>query len=264
MDKSIQDKIQKRINANRIVGLMRFRDSFGSAKDKHSWNLCGHPMYYWKMKAALETKHLEKIIVWTDNKEAQGMAGKWSDKFIVIRGNKDEFKDPRVKRLDNLKTPESIIPRARVFFDLADPLHVTPEVIKQIGFKPTLSVLLCVNTPLETAESIDKLIEKYFEDDNAEEAHLVYQGNPFVLIHNPRHPQYLLAVNDWQTQAGRQNLPIMYCPSGTVILSYPWTRLRRKVFVEIPEAEGKEIHTKDDLEFAEFYMKKRLEKNKNV
>ena len=264
MKESVQDKIRKRIKANRIVGLMRFRDSFGSAKGKHSWNLCGHPMYYWKMKAALETKHLEKVIVWTDNKEAQEMAEKWSDKFIVIRGIKDEFKDPIVKHLDNFKTPESMIPRARVFYDLANDLHVTPEVKEQIGFKPTLSVLLCVCSPLEIAESIDKLIEKYYEDDNAEEAHLVYQGSPFILIPKPRHPQYLLALNDWQTQAGRQNLPTIYCPSGTVIFSYTWTRFRRKVYVVIPESEGKEIHNEEDLEFAEYYLRKRLERNKNV
>ena len=259
MDKSIQEKIQKRIKANRIVGLMRFRDSFSSSKGKHSWDLCGYPLYYWKMKVALEIKYLEKIVIWTDIKEAQYLAKEMSDKFVVISTTLDEFKEPIFKYLDDLKTPESRVPRARILYDLADDSHVTPEIIEQIGFKPTLSVLLCVCTPLETSKSIDKLIEKYFEDDEAEEAYLVYQIPPFILTPNLQHPQYLLDVSGFLGQGGRHNLPTMYSPSGTFIRSYRWTSFTRKVFVEISEEDGKEIHTKNDLKFAEFYMKKRID-----
>ena len=264
MDKSIQDKIQKRIKGNRIVGLMRFRDSFTTTGSKHSWMLCGHPVYYWKMKAALESKHLEKVIIWTDVGKAQEMAEKWSDKFVVIRGNLNEFKDPTYKYTDDLKTSKSRISRARIYYDFTIKEHVAPEVIERIGFNPTVSVLLSVTTPLETGENIDELVKKYFEDDDAEEAHLVYKISPFILVPNSRHPQYLLDANGWIAQRGRQNLPVVYSPTGTFIRSYRWLYSQLRVFVEIPEKYGREIHTKEELELAEFYMKKRLEKNKNV
>ncbi|GAI73238.1 unnamed protein product, partial [marine sediment metagenome] len=160
-------KIERRIKANRIIGRIVFRNHFSSHPGRHSWDLCGHPVYRWTFKAAMDCKYLEKITVWTEVEEALEMARKMSDKFVTFKRSIEECKEPAWRIVDDLKTPTSRIPL----------WGITPEMIEEkLGFQPTLQVNFSVCHPLETTESINKLVEKYFEDDMAERVYLVYKA----------------------------------------------------------------------------------------
>ncbi|GAI29770.1 unnamed protein product, partial [marine sediment metagenome] len=111
------DKVAKRIRANRIVGYIRFRDHYCSHPGRHSWDLCGEPMYYWALKAAAEVKYFEKIVLYTEVKEVQARAKKLSDKFVIAPREIEECREPEWEIVDDLKTPNS---RKSVFSDGLD------------------------------------------------------------------------------------------------------------------------------------------------
>lgn len=101
------NKIQKRIKANKIIGFMAFRDHYSSTPGRHSWLLCGKPIYWWKMREALKSKYLQKIVVWTEVKEAWQVATKMSDKFVILKRRLEECRELTYRVVDDLKTPLS-------------------------------------------------------------------------------------------------------------------------------------------------------------
>lgn len=249
-------KVKKRIEANRIVGYMLFRDHFSSHPGKHSWNLCGHPVYYWQMKAAVESKYLEKIILWTEVEEAWKLARKMSDKFVVIKRKLEECKEPEWETVDDLKTPTS-----RVSLCPGGPgeSRGIPLIKKTLRFSPTI-VYLTVCFPLITSEDIDKLIEKYFEDDIAERAYLVSRVEARFYTCNVQNPQYLFPIWNFPNMR-RQDFSPLYKLTGVRIISYTGIGRNRWVYVEIPPERAVDIHDKKDLELAKFYLGKRLRQN---
>ena len=253
------DKIQKRIKANRIFGTICFRDHFCSHPGRHSWDLCEHPLYYWKMKAAMESKYLEKILLFTEVEEAWQLAKKMSDKFVVKKRTLKECREPEWIVVDDLKTSRS---RKSVYSGDFNRIagDVSKTIIKLLGFEPTIRVNLSACCPLETADDIDKLIERYFEDDLAEQAWIVYKTLSCLVMKNPKNPKYLLRLFNI---AIRQFGPQLYLLTGTFIRSYEWTGREKGVYIEIPPERGIDIHNKKNLELAEFYMRKRLDKLKS-
>lgn len=127
-----------------------------------------------------------------------------------------------------------------------------------LGFKNAIYVQLMANRPLETSQTIDRVIEKYFEDDDAEEARCVYRISPYQYFNNPKNPQYILPLWASQTVNKRQDMVDMFIGGGVVIRSYAWTAMKRIAYVEVPWQEEIEIHDRDDLELAEFCMEKKL------
>jgi len=254
----IEAKIQRRIKANRIVGSMRFRDHFGSSPGRMTWDLCGHPLYWWKLKAAMDSKYMEKIIVYTEVDEALETAKKMSDKFVPMKRNIEECREPIWKIVDDLKTPNS---RVNIISSQGTGKNEnqTIERDKKIGFVPSLYVGLSPCHPLETTENLDKMIEKYYEDDLAETACMVSEIPPFLCTKDPNNSQYLLPVWHFSNLVRRQQYPILYRLSGSRIVSYEQpSQGQRMAFIEIPEEEGIEVHSEKDLKLAKFYLKARL------
>jgi len=255
----MQSKVEERIKANRIFGYIPIRDHFGSHPGRMQWELCGHPLYYWALKAAAEAKHLEKVIMWTEMKSARKTARQLSDKIIVLERTLEECKEPMKITIDDLKTPKSKMWKYSV---IRDPKKITDA----LGFEPTLLVLICANCPLIQAESIDRLIEEYYEDDEADSASLVYKTEPNIWRKNPLLPQYLLPV--WQFPGvlnNRQEYEQLYTLGGVKVCVYQgigkfvWGKMVR---VEVPLEEGKDIHDREDLELARFYMEKKTKGKK--
>lgn len=246
----IDAKIRRRIKANKIVGSMRFRDHFCSNPGRMQWDLCGHPLYWWKLKAAMDSKYMEKIVVYTEIEEALETARNMSDKFVPMKRSIEECREPIWKIVDDLKTPSS-----RVHTITS---QVGDQRNKAIGFVPTLFVGLSPCHPLETTENLDKLIEKYYEDDLAEAACMVYEVAPFLQTKDPNNPQYLFPVWHFQHLGRRQQYPILYRVAGSQIVTYEQTAMKRMAYIVISEEEGLEVHSEKDLKKARFYMEERL------
>lgn len=250
------NKINKRIRANRIVGYTRFRDHYCSHPGRHGWDLCGEPMYYWALKAAVEVKYFEKIILFTEVKEAQTRAKKLSDKFVIVPRKLEECREPEWITLDDLKTPNSRKPISDAIESWGSQKRAE-FITKVTGIEYPVVVFFPASNPLLRSKSIERLIERYFEHDSAELATIVTRTSGYLFTQNLMRPEFLWPV--WcELYTGRQNHPPLYRGSGAHIYTYERVGFRRTVFIEVPFEEGIDIHDKEDLELAEFYMGKRL------
>jgi len=245
----------ERIKANKIIGMMSFRDHFCSHPGRHSWDLCGKPMYYWMMSKAIRSKYIEKIILYTEVEEAQTLARKLSDKFIIIERSLEECKEPTIQYVNDLKRPDSVIHR-----------YATSRQFKidKLNLNPTLIVNLPPECPLVTTQTIDRIIEEFAKDDFATEAIAVYKvSQPNLVMRDPNNPNYLLPIVWWQADGfftRRQQYPMTYSSVGVNVRKVSIIEPRKIMMVEIPEEEAIDVHTKKDLELARFYMETRLKK----
>jgi len=254
-------KRERRIKANRIVGIIGFRQHFSSHPNRHSWDLCGHPLYWWVMKCAIETKYIKKILFWTEDKKAQDVARKMSDKFAIINRTVEECREPMWKFVDDLKSFNSRVNHIRPPFEFW--ANRDEEVKEALGFEPTLYVYFATNQPLVRAESVTRLIEAYFEDDIAENARMVLRDyqEPFFWTPDPAHPEYMI-VWGFTGYAGRQARPTTLTPFGPDIITYRGrmhSMAYRTRYIIVGEDEYADIHNEDDLELARVKMKRRIE-----
>lgn len=254
-------KMKKRIEANRIIGTIVFRDHYSSHPNRHSWDLCGHPVYWWAMKAASETKYLEKIFLWTEVKQAWKDAKEMSDKFVIIKRSLEECKEPMWKFVDDLKGSKS---RVNISGWPSD-----EEIREALGFEPTVAVSFPANEPLIRAESYTRMIERYFEDDIAEKAVIATKILlPSLHMKHPDYPEYLLRVcqsgqSGFTTRQERLESYSVHGPTIQPYLGRIHSMSNRIVYVEVGEDERLDLHNEEDLELAKFKMRKRLERKKN-
>lgn len=251
-----------RIEANRIVGIMGFRQRFSSHEFRHAWDLCGHPVYWWVMKCAVETKYIEKILLWTDDPDAGKAATEMSDKFVVIPRSVEECKEPLWKFVDDRKSMKSRVNHIRPPFEGWSGRE--KELEEALGFEPTLFVFFASNQPLIRAKSLTRLIELYFEDDIAESAHLAIRDMqpPYFFMPDPGHPEYMVPCGFYTGRTGRQERPTTLTPIGHSIVAYKsriYSIPDRMLYLEVGENQWADIHDEDDLELARLKMEKRLQ-----
>lgn len=250
-------KVKKRIEANRIVGVIGFRDHFSSHPGRHSWDLCGHPVYWWALKTMAEVKYIEKILLWTEVEQAWEDARKISDKFVIWKRPVEECVEPTWYFADDLKTLKS---RVTIYENWT---FRKEEIKNLLGFEPTVKLIIGANRPLVRAKSVNRLIERYFEDDIAEMAMLVTKNrHPCFHMRHPDYPQYTIPMFEFSNYNTRQEYPSFYicCGAGLVSLSKVNTS-RRATYIEVGREEEVDIHDEGDLELARFYMEKRLKEN---
>lgn len=253
-------KIRKRIKANRVFAYLPIRDHFGSHPGRMQWDLCGHPMFYWALKAAAGSKHLEKVLVWTEMENAEAIAKQISDKIIILKRTLEECKEPMYVIVDDLKTPQSVVPRYSV---ISQPRKV-PEAL---GFEPTFMLVVASNLPLVQSKDLDMMIERYFDDDEACMAVLVRHIDPNIWKKNPLAPQYMLPA--WGAPPATNNRqeyeqPYQVCGvRGYAYQGIGKPKFGKSTFWEVSWEAGIDVHSKEDLELAEFYMRRRLRDEKH-
>lgn len=245
-----QRKLKKLLtnSTERIIGFISFRDHYSSHPGRNSWELCGHPIYYWTFKAALESVYFEKIIVWTEVKAALEMAEKMSPRFVVIERPLRECREPEWKDghsiYSNIHRRQWLIGQGQ------------EEAEQILGFKPTIMVNFHPDSPLRTEKDVDKLIKTYL-DTNIPFIHLGIRL-PHAVYFQDRNFAYRAF---WPWGIRRQDMPILaYLPEGTRLYKLPRDfSVGREWIVEIPFENSISIHSKKDLELARFYMEKRLD-----
>jgi len=234
-------------STERIIGFIHFRDHYSSHPGKHSWELCGHPVYYWTFKAALESVYLEKIIVWTEVKAALEMAEKMSARFVAVERPLKECREPDRK---NGHSIYSNIHRRKWLIGQGE-----QEAEQILGFKPTIMVALHPDSPLRTAKDIDKLIKTCL-DKNIPFIHLGTRLPHTVYFQDANFSYYAFSLLGIR----RQDMSIVaYLPEGTRLFKVPRDfTTQREWIVEIPFENSINVHSKKELELARFYMEKRL------
>jgi len=182
-----------------------------------------------------------------------------SDKIIFAERTLEECKEPTWKIVDDLKRHDS---RVDVCTHSVIQNLLAGKMREALGFEPTVLLRFASNYPLQKTETFDKVVEKYFEDDLAEECRTMTEVHRYLWQHHPEQPQYLVRTGFSHHANRRQAMPAIYTPAGPYITSYQWTGMKRVAYVLVPRSEGIEIHNKEDLELARLYMEKRLEEEK--
>lgn len=248
----------KRIKANTIIATTGFRDHFCTHPGRHSWDICGHPMYYWGFKAILESKYIQRYFVWTEVEEALEMGMEMSDKFVPIKRPLELCKEPDFEIIDDLKTPDS----KRWHYSMQ---HNERDIMRNkekevLGSIEPVRIAPEPCYPLVTTESIDRLIEAYFLDPFADEARLFYKCCSTLHMRDPT-TGYFLKVPPFSGNFGRRQQGFqMYHYGGCFIPREPkWTQ-GRVIGVEAPISEGIDVGDEETLRIARTLMKDRLER----
>ena len=258
----MRSRLERRLKANRVIGFLYFRDHGCTLPGKHSLDLCGRPVYYWKLRAALESEYMEKILIWTEIQEALDMARDMSDRFIVKKRKLSECVEPEYMVIDDLRTPQSEKSIYTAFnrHRWHDGYWGDEEAEDIFGFIPSASVNLCCNSPLEMGSDFDRLVEAYYSVDDANEATLACRIDPDIVMKTPGgFIQPLCYIPGMPRQ---QMMPI-YTLAGTFLSGKRqgiYYRRWKSILVEVPRNRGIHVHTKEDLALAEFYMNRRLNK----
>lgn len=265
VEKELRDSLEqrrmlKRIEANTIIAETGFRDHFCTHPGRHSWDLCGHPMYYWTFKTILGSKYIQKCFVHTEVEEALEMAKNMSDKFIPVKRPLDDCKEPATEIIDDLKTPDS---RRWRYPNIRGEILVRAKEKEILGDIKPVIISCPVCYPLVTTESLDRLIEAYFSDPFADKAYLFYKCCPSSHMIDPT-TGYFIVIAAFHGNFGRRQQSFqMYHSAGYHIPTAEteiWAQ-GRVTGVEVPVDEGIDIGDEEDLRIARIFMEARLKES---
>ena len=128
------------------------------------------------------------------------------------------------------------------------------EAEKLLGFMPTIMVYLEPSSPLETGRDIDKLVETYFE------TKIPVVRSAIKIPHGIYFKDSHSVYTGFTPVTRRQDMTLLsYTPTGSILYTVPRDLEKEKMeLVEVSFGSSINVHNKEDLELAEFYMQKRL------
>lgn len=224
------------IDGLRVLAVVVGRGGSKGLPRKNVLPLLGTPVIAWTVKAAKQSRYLDRVVVSSDDEEIIQAA--------VAAGAEAPFRRPAELATDTVTVNPVII-------------HALDALDEHFD----LVVLLQASSPLRTAEDIDACIEK-----------LITTGAPTCLsVHEtaaPPHQTFTMEpAGNLKTVIGerlgdfrRQELPDTYQLNGAVsVLRVDWFREHLALWVpetvgcEIPFARAIDIDNKTDFDLAEFF-----------
>lgn len=246
---------------------------FGSHERRCLWDLCGKPMMQWPLETALASKYIDKVVLTSEDLEILRVGEKIKGVTIIPRSLDNVLMMPRDWNIGifQRQRPRSLF-SADVFgkpggmgMGYRDPrYYVFWYLQEQESFVTDIEVIVPANQPLGTTASLDKLIEAFFLDEEANRASTIYPVMPYIHYINPTTNE-LFPLFHFEG-LDRQCYPFqLYRPGPFQVYGKPlkatFNSNDKIAYTIIPEEQGADVHDKEDLEKAEFYMKRRL-KNK--
>ena len=238
----------------KILGIIPAR---GGSKGIHRKNivpLCGKPLIVYTIETAARSKLINATIISTDDREIARVAEKYGGDVPFLRPPelaKDDSPD-----IDFLK-------------------HALEWVEAYRNWHPEILVVLQPTLPFRTVEDIDKTLQFMLDQkcDSVRTLALPTHITPFKMwfLDDPETGKMSPVLKseyyeELLTDAPRQKLRPAYWQPGIVIATRPEFVRKGKIFgpdlrgfiVDIKNAH--DIDEPEDLEFAEYLMKKRLSK----
>ena len=226
-------------NDKKIIAIIPARGGSKGIPRKNLKLLAGKPLISYTIKAAMQSRYLDRIIVSTDSSEIAVVSKEYGAEVL--------------KRPGQLAT------------DKANVIDVVLQVFKALTkerYEVQAIVLLQPTSPLRTAKDIDKAVEMFLEN-KAEFLVSVYQ------LEVPPHwtfslqEGYLKPIFGWHYfKLRKQDVPKVYMPNGAIYISKPETIKKRHGFYSektlpyiMPREKSIDIDEEIDLKFAEFLLK---------
>ena len=230
----------------KILAIIPARGGSKGIKNKNIINFCGKPLIYWTIKAAQNSKLIDRVIVSTDSKKISAMAEKYNVKKTDLR--------PKKYSTDNATT-----------------LSVLKYEIRNLEkqkYYPDVIVTLQPTSPLRNSEHIDLALKKFLKNKKADSlvscVELPHNFNPMSLMRIKN--KFLIEI-DKNKIYSRQKKQIFYARNGAAIYITKRKIIDKKIFndnaipFEMDCFSSVDIDTKDDIVIGSLYYK--YLKNKN-
>jgi N-acylneuraminate cytidylyltransferase len=234
-----------------VLALILARGGSKGIPGKNIKEFCGKPLIAWTIEEAKRSKHISRVVVSTDSEEIAHIAKEWGAEVPFMRPG--ELAEDHSLDLDAFE-------------------HALRWLRDNEGYEPELVTHLRVNSPLRTAEDIDRGIELMQENMHADAVRAVtkaplhplktyrLEGNelkPFVPedVHGIREPYNM----PWQS------LPRAYTTGGYLTVLKPATVLEKRSMsgeyflgFEVSSLNVVDIDTPEQFELARLRMEKRM------
>ena len=254
-------KLEREIKKYNIVSLTLARGS-GSIHASHDqrclWPLCGKPMIQWALEVAKASKYVNKVVLSCEDPEVLDV-GKKIGVTVIPRVLTTVFNEPRDYNsgIFQRELPRSLFSgEPSVYTNYRD--YCFYYLKEYESYVPHIQVGVAANEPLGRTESLDRLIEAFFEDEEADHGICFYPIMPDIHIINPITNRPVPVLQS--AGVDRQKSTPLYRSGALSIfgkaskVSYGHSRL---AYIIVSPDEGLDVHDEEDLELAEFYMKKR-------
>ena len=262
-------KIEKEIRKYNILGWCQVRKA-GSVHGEHPnralWDICGKPCIQWVLEAVKGCHYINKIAVVTDSKEIKELLYKIGGIIVVDRPLSSSLNMPRdyTEGMFKRTKPRSLLCRDHLSYtgtmELAD-FHLEEEE----GYIADILVNIGANEPMVTTKIFYRLIEKFFEDEEAGSVITVNRCHQYLYIINPTTGRIYPVMN--LGGMDRQEWPAMFNEGAPSILGMPsrcdtQPLTGKRAHIEALPEEMLDMHNDDDLFLARVYMARRLEREK--
>lgn len=227
------------INGKKVLAVIPARGGSKGIPRKNIINVAGKPLIAWTIEAAKTSKHIDRIVLSSDNDEIITVARQW--------GCEVPFKRPDDLALD--ETP-GVMP-------VLHALEMLPGYDYVVLLQPT--------SPLRTAADIDGCIERCAAD----KAHCCVSvtepdKSPYWMYHLTNNGCLTPVLEKEKTITRRQNLPVVYALNGAVYVAESQWLLTNKAFLTretrayaMPRNRSVDIDSQMDLYIADLLLKQR-------
>lgn len=233
-----------------IIALIPSRSGSKRLVNKNMLSMCGKPLIYWTLTAALSSKHVSKVYISTDSPSIA--------KYAQDLGAEAPFLRPRRLSQDSTLMIDVI-------------LHLLTFLEKSDKFLPDKVVLLQPTSPLRTSKDIDQAIEHFLTTPNAD--HLTsYTKLPDSLhpskiikldqngfIERPENSQFLNFDTQQSNSFLIRNGPAIYISKSEALSKGMYSG--NNIGYEMPWNRSIDIDTESDFQIAEFLLMNHIKKN---
>lgn len=228
------------IKNKNIIAIIPARGGSKGVPRKNVKLLAGKPLIAHTIEAALKSKHIERVIVSTEDKEISEISKKYKAEVV---------KRPKELAADKSKTIDTVF-------------HVL-DSLKRENYIPDAVILLQPTSPLRTTDDINKAINLFFQN-KCELVISVYESGHSFYLSFKIGKKYLEPIfNRKYLNQTRQDLPRAYIPNGAIYISRPKVLLKyksfycRKILPYIMLATRSiDIDNETDFKLAELLLKK--------
>jgi CMP-N,N'-diacetyllegionaminic acid synthase len=213
-------------------------------------SLCGKPLCFWTINAALESKSVDRIILSTDSPEIQEIGLALGIQVPTLR--------PKHLSQDSTTTHQVVI-------------HHLNELKSDEEYLPDNIIILQPTSPLRTSHDIDMAIEKFESNQNADSL-VSYTKLPSSL-----HPSKLMEEKldgfltsfsmdeTWQSKLETIQRPWIRNGAAIYVTRYPaifeGIMIGNLMGFEMPWLRSVDIDTPEDLKLAEILLASQLGKD---
>lgn len=278
--KKLTDSVRREIKKYNVMGFMYVRGSgspYRESKQRCFWPLCDKPMLQWSLEAGLASKYINKVVLSSEDAEILKFGESMRGVTTVPRPLNMTFELPRDY---NSGVFQRQLPRSLF---AGEPFR-DPESLRNYGeagkasciwyscwymqeyesYAPQIFVNLPANEPLATVETLDKLIEAFFLDEEANCAYTIYPIMPYIVSINPKTGQ-LFPVYHYDG-LDKQSYPDIYRMGPFIVWGKPskttFNATFRAAWIIVPKEQAVDVHSEDDLILASHYLERRLERQK--